>query len=63
MLVGGQSFWPNCLQAEWINDADDAWPDVMVLLESGIVVGKHYVQGEGAFTGQGSLEFIKAARG
>ena len=33
-----------------------------ILLEPGIIVGKHYVRGEDAFSGRGYLEFIKAGQ-
>jgi hypothetical protein len=56
VFLGGQSFGPDSLKDEWIGDADDAWPDALILLEPGILVTKHY----GADVGQDYLEFIEA---
>ena len=58
VFLGGQSFEPSRLKADWIDNADDAWPDAMILLEPGIVVTKHYPPGEGT----GYIEFTQAGQ-
>jgi hypothetical protein len=60
VFLGGQSIAPASLEESWLENADDAWPDAMILLEPGIVVGKHYTAGESPFGGAGYLEFVKA---
>jgi hypothetical protein len=60
VFLGGQSFARATVDLDWIENADDAWPDAMILLEPGMVVIKHYVVGEEGFSGNGYLEFIRA---
>ncbi|OFW34470.1 MAG: hypothetical protein A3J28_13180 [Acidobacteria bacterium RIFCSPLOWO2_12_FULL_60_22] len=60
VFLGGQDFAPDRLESVWVDQADDAWPDVMILLEPGVVVGKTYVAGETPLSGSGYLEFWDA---
>lgn len=54
MFRGGQTFGHHALESEWLHGADDKWPDVLILLEPGMLVVKHYMKDEGV------LEFIEA---
>ncbi len=59
-FFGGSNFDLDFVKDEWLDNADDSWPDVLILLEPGIVVAKHYVTGDTFLSGEGYLEFIDA---
>jgi hypothetical protein len=58
VLYGGQTLSANTLPEEVLDDADDSWPDVLLLLNEGQVILKHYEELENTY--RGFLEFIKA---
>jgi hypothetical protein len=57
VFFGGASLTARSVAPEWLDDADDTWPDVLLLLEPGTVVAKHRGSTERA---EGTLEFIHA---
>jgi hypothetical protein len=57
VLFGGATFGPEILDPAWIDDADDQWPDVLLLLERGKLVLKRYETHDGYMGGCGRLEF------
>lgn len=60
-LFGGQTFSLEALDDQALEDVDDAWPDILLLLEQGKVVLKHYAKREDPFmSGEGWLEFVEA---
>jgi len=60
-LNGGADFGPDFVSEEMIRDLDDAWPDVLLLLEAGKVVLKRYATTDSpeSFGGLGWLEFYE----
>lgn len=57
---GGQSLWEKGFTDEDLGDADEAWPDLLLLLEAGLVIRKVY-QGEPAGSPMGGyIEIIHA---
>lgn len=62
VLRGGRSLRSSVLSEEQIRDADDSWPDVLLLLEEGRVVLKQYVVGEEDWYGTGRLLFLEAGK-
>lgn len=57
-LKGGHLFSPTYLTNEDLQEIDDAWPDILLLLEVGRVVIKNYEPvGSQTFGGHGWLEF------
>lgn len=59
-LFGGQTFSLDAFDDQTLRDVDDAWPDLLLLLNQGKVVLKHYSQDEGSFSGHGWLELVEA---
>lgn len=55
-IKGGQSFTSDYLTEEIINDADDNWPDLILLLEPGRLIVKNYEEDENGSV-SGRLEF------
>jgi len=39
---GGNTFGPDLIEDDLLDNVDDKWPDIMILLEAGKVVLKHY---------------------
>ena len=60
IFAGGQLVDAASVEPAWIEQADDSWPDVMILLEPGIVVRKQYVTDGRPLVGSGHLEFLRA---
>lgn len=60
VLRGGRSLRRSFLTEKQVQDADDSWPDVLLLLEEGRVVLKRYVVGEEDWYGTGRLLFLEA---
>lgn len=56
VVRGGQEFRLTDLSADAVRDADDAWPDLMLMLEAGVVVVKDYLSEVGFSQGSGRLE-------
>lgn len=60
VLFGGQAFSATSLNEQIVLDADDAWPDILLLLEQGKIVLKRYVRDDRGWSGEGWLEFVEA---
>lgn len=59
-FFGGQTFALEDLEPAVTSSVDDAWPDVLVFLDAGLVVIKRYERADAAFGGHGHLELIDA---
>jgi hypothetical protein len=60
-FFGGSSFTADLFTQEALEQADDNWPDIILLLDVGRVIVKRYEQLEGStFGGHGIIEFIEA---
>jgi hypothetical protein len=58
-LKGGQSVGPDLITDEMLEEIDDSWPDVLLLLEPGRLIIKNYIPSHtGNFFGKGWLEFF-----
>lgn len=57
-LFGGESFSLNELNADIADDIDDAWPDILLFLNAGVVVAKNYEWTETGF-GEGHLHLVR----
>jgi hypothetical protein len=57
---GGQTFSLADLPAQMVEDADEAWPDLVLFLEAGKVVIKQYADSEDNFPTTGYLETLNA---
>lgn len=57
-LTGGQTLTSGWITSELVRQIDDAWPDIILLLESGRVITKNYEPTDG-FGGRGWLEFYE----
>jgi len=57
-LKGGQSLTDDYLTDTMIEDVDDSWPDLLLLLEPGRLIVKNY-EATGGFSGRGWLEFYE----
>ena len=57
-LTGGQTFSSGWITPEVARQLDDAWPDILLLLEPGLVITKNYKPTDG-FCGYGWLEFYE----
>lgn len=55
-LKGGQDFGKKDFSKEIIADADDTWPDLLLLLEPGKLYVKNY-EATGGFSGKGTIDF------
>src|SRR5690606_16558726 len=56
VLQGGQQFGPTVLTDELLDDADDEWPDLLLLLEAGQFVLKRYGHDDQGYP-YGQIEF------
>lgn len=57
-IKGGQSLTNDYVTDGFIDDADDSWPDLLLLLEPGRLIVKNY-QATGGIGGTGWLEFYE----
>ena len=61
VFLGGSSLTYDSILEDEIKKIEDEWPDILLLLDTGRVVIKHFAHVEGdIFSGQGVLEFIDA---
>jgi hypothetical protein len=58
-FFGGESFSLNELDADIVDEIDDAWPDILLFLNAGVVVAKNYQWSETGF-GEGCLNLVRA---
>jgi hypothetical protein len=58
-FFGGESFSLEELDADIASDIDDAWPDILLFLNAGVVVAKNYEWTETGF-GEGHLHLVRA---
>jgi hypothetical protein len=57
-LKGGQSVNTSFIDSKLLEEIDDSWPDILLLLEPGHLIVKNYeFSTSGGFLGQGWLEF------
>lgn len=63
VFYGGQTLRADTFPEDILRDADDLWPDALLLLDTGRVILKRYEKIEGSYmSGQGFLDFIDAGQ-
>jgi len=59
-FFGGESFSLKNLSEDIVEEMDDAWPDLLLFLDAGLVIAKNYQCDEGGFGGEGYVQLARA---